>query len=120
MRDPAIGKIDFRGGDANVFAHSETTQFMNLALMANPTLLALAPYSALTAALIFVPTEDLVVSFTALDSFGNANTSGFDTAFHSPEGTTVVNEWDLTIKPFGLTGHQRVGFAYSMMLPSEI
>lgn len=109
----AFGKIDFRGGDANVFANSETTQFMNLAFLANPVILPLAPYSALTAALIFRPTEDLVISLTALDSFGNANTSGFDTAFHSPEGTTFVNEWDLTIRPFGLIGHQRFGIAYS-------
>lgn len=109
----AVGKVDFRGGDANVFAHSETTQFMNLALLANPVLLPLAPYSALTVALIFRPTDDLMIGLTALDSLGNANTAGFDTAFHSPEGTTIINEWDLTIRPFGLTGHQRVGFVYS-------
>jgi len=109
----AVGKIDFRGGDANVFAHSENTQFLNLAFVANPVLLALAPYSALNASLIFRPTDDLMVILSALDSFGNANTAGFDTAFHSPEGTSFINEWDLTIRPFGLIGHQRVGFVYS-------
>jgi len=109
----AVGKIDFRGGDVNVFAHSETTQFMNLALLANPVILPYAPYSALTGALIFRASDDLVVSLTALDSFGSAGESGFNTAFHSPQGTTFINEWDLTVKPFGLTGHQRFGLAYS-------
>ena len=109
----AIGKIDFRGGDANVFAHSETTQFMNLALVANPVILPFAPYSALMAALIFRPTDDLVVGLTFLDSHGSPSVSGFDTAFHSPEGVTVINEWDFTIRPYGLTGHQRFGLVYS-------
>ncbi|MHC5108952.1 MAG: carbohydrate porin [Planctomycetota bacterium] len=109
----AVGKIDFRGGDANVFAHSETTQFMNLALLANPVLLSMAPYSALTAGLIFRPTEDLIVGVSVLDSLGRADTAGFDTAFHSPEATTFVNEWTWTVRPFGLSGHQRFGFAFS-------
>ncbi len=108
-----FGKVDFRGGDSNVFAHSETTQFMNLSLLANPVLLPLAPYSALTAAVIIRPTDTLVTSFTMLDSFGSASVSGFDTAFHSPEGTAFINEWALTVKPFGLEGHQRFGIVYS-------
>lgn len=108
-----FGKIDFRGGDSNVFAHSETTQFMNLSLLANPVVLPFAPYSSLTAAVIIRPTDWLITSFTVLDSFGTASESGFDTAFHSPEGTTFINEWALTIKPFGLEGTQRFGIAYS-------
>lgn len=109
----SLGKIDFRGGDSNVFAHSEKTQFMNLALLANPVLLSLAPYTALNATLIFRPTDWLITTFTALDSFGTPTTTGFDTAFHSPEGTAFLNEWDFTIKPFGLEGHQRFGVVYS-------
>ncbi len=109
----SIGKIDFRGGDKNVFANNETTQFMNLAFLANPLILSFAPYSALTATLIFRPSDELTVTLTALDSFGRADTSGFDTAFHSPEGTAFFNEWDFTIKPFGQPGHQRVGVVFS-------
>ena len=108
-----MGKIDFRGGDQNLFAHSETKQFMNLAFLANPLLLPYAPYNALMGALLFRPTDWLVVSVSALDSFGRPTTAGFDTAFHSPEGTTFINEWDFTIKPFGLIGHQRFGAVYS-------
>ena len=109
----AFGKIDFRGGDVNVFAHNENTQFMNLALVANPTLLPVAPYSSLTAAIFFKPVDWLTVSFTALDAFGRPDTPGFDTAFHSPEGSTFITEWDFTIAPFGLPGHQRFGAFYS-------
>ncbi len=109
----ALGKIDFRAGDQNVFAHSENTQFMNLALVANPALLNMVPYSALTAGLFYRPADWLTVSFTMLDGFGRADTAGFDTAFHSPQGTTFVTEWDFTLMPFGLPGHQRFGLAYS-------
>ena len=65
-----IGRIDFRGGDSNVFAHDERTQFMNLGLVANPILLSLAPYTALMATAIFIPTDWLTTSFTVLDSNG--------------------------------------------------
>ncbi len=109
----AVGKIDFRGGDQNVFAHNENTQFMNLALLANPIVLPYAPYTALTGAIFFRPSDGLTVSFTALDSFGSPTTSGFDTAFHAPQGTAFFTEWDFTIRPFGLPGHQRFGAVYS-------
>lgn len=109
----AVGKIDFRGGDQNAFAHDETSQFMNLSFLANPVVLPYAPYSALTAGAFYRPADWLTVSFTALDSFGSASESGFDTAFHSPEGTTLVTEWDFAFHVAGRPGHQRLGLAYS-------
>lgn len=108
----AIGKIDYLGGDQNVFAHNETTQFLNMSFVANP-IMAPLPYSALTAVVFYRPTDWLSVSLTALDSLGTASESGFETAFHSPEGTTFMTEWDVTIKPFGRPGHQRFGVAYT-------
>jgi porin len=116
----AFGKIDFRGGDQNVFAHDENTQFMNLALLANPVLLSYAPYSALTAGVFFKPTEWLSGSVIVLDSYGRPDTTGFDTAFHTPNGMTLLSEWDFTIRPFGLPGHQRVGFAYARKTFKEL
>ena len=109
----ALGKIDFRGGDQNVFAHNESTQFMNLALLGNPIALPYAPYFALTAAVFYRPTEWLTVSLAVLDSYGSANKTGFGTAFHSPEGTSFINEWHFHMEPYGLPGHQRFGLAYS-------
>jgi porin len=109
----AFGKIDFRGGDQNVFAHDERSQFMNLAFLANPTILPYAPYTALNASIFFRPTDWLTVAFSALDAYGSATRSGFETAFHSPQGTSFLSEWTFTIKPFGLPGHQRVGVIFS-------
>jgi porin len=109
----ALGKIDFRGGDQNVFAHDETSQFMNLAFLANPVVIPYAPYSALTAATFYRPAEWLTIGVTALDSFGTPSVSGFDTAFHSPEGTTLATEWAFTFSLSGRPGHQRFGVAYS-------
>lgn len=109
----SVGKIDFRGGDQNQFASSETTQFMNLGLVTNPVGLRYVPYSALTAAILVRPADWLTVSAAALDSFGSPEVSGFETAFHSPRGTTFANEWTFHVQPFGLTGHQRFGLLYS-------
>jgi len=108
-----FGRIDFRGGDANVFAHDERTQFMNIAFVGNPVVLPVAPYTALNAGFIIRPTDWLMVVTSVLDSHGQPKESGFNTAFHSPQGTTVLQEWTFTIKPFGLEGHQRFGWAYS-------
>ncbi len=108
-----LGKIDFRSGDTNVFANSETTQFMNLAFLANPCILNFAPYSALTATVIFRPTDWLTTVVNVIDTNGSPTETGFNTAFHSPQGTTIINEWDFTIKPFGLPGHQRFGWVWT-------
>ncbi len=42
---------------------------------------------------------------------GTATRSGFDTVFQ--RGTTVLQTFEFSIKPFGLPGHQRVGWTYS-------
>jgi len=108
------GKADpTRLMDTNVFANSEKTQFLNLGLRNNPTLLPFAPYTTMAGAVIVVPTDWLMVINAVADTNGSANHTGFETAFHSPEGATLAQEYDITIKPFGLTGHQRFGFAYS-------
>jgi len=109
-----VGKVDAtRIADVNAFANSEKTQFLNLGLRNNPVLLPFAPYTVMAAAVTVLPTDWLSVTSAVADTNTAANYTGFDTAFHSPEGMTLAQEWDFTVKPFGLTGHQRVGFAYS-------
>jgi porin len=49
------------------------------------------------------------------DSGGSNHTTGFNTAFHGPTHTTLIHELSFKIKPFGLPGNQRVGFAWSSM-----
>jgi porin len=109
----SVGKLDFRGGDYTAFAHDERTQFMNLAFLGNPVLAPFGPYSALTAAVFYRPSDSLTIAFSVLDTFGTPTRSGFDTAFHAPEGTSFATEWTFTVDPFGLPGHQRFGAIYS-------
>jgi porin len=104
-----LGKYSPR--DRNVFAHDETEQFMNTAFNFNPVLGTTLPLSALGAGVILRPADWFMVTTMVLDSEGTANRSGFDTVFH--RGTTIYQQAELTVKPFGLTGHQRVGWTYS-------
>ena len=74
----------------NVFAHDETTQFMNLAFTFNPIIGTTVPLSFLTAGATLLPTDWLTITTLALDSEGTADVFGCDTAFdrheHLPEG----------------------------------
>ena len=109
-----VGKMNtLEGGDLNAFANSDTDQFMNVAFLANPAIFRTVPYSALGAGAICIFSEHLMTTFAALDSNGDSTHAGFDTAFSDPRGVTLVNEWDLTMKPLGKTGHFRAGGVYS-------
>lgn len=106
-----LGKLDPTGGDANEFAHGTgDKKFMNLAFSFNPVLTLAAPYSTLGMALTYLPHKDVVLSFAAIDSEGRPNTAGFDTLFK--DGTTLSTEARVTIRPFGLSGHQLLGFVW--------
>lgn len=108
----ALGKLDTSGGDANEFAHGRGDEkFMNLAFSLNPVVLRTVPYSTLGMGFVFLPTKDLVMSFSAIDTEGITTRTGFDTLFKN--GTTLAAEARLTLKPFGLTGHQLLGFVWS-------
>jgi len=108
----ALGKLDTTGAGANEFAHGRGDEkFMNLAFSFNPIALRVAPYSTLGMGLVFLPTKDLTLSFSAADTEGITTRTGFDTLFK--DGTTLASEARLTVRPFGLTGHQLIGFAWS-------
>ena len=96
-------------GDLNEFAGNEKTQFMNLAFRVNPALLTTSPYTPLAVGVVYMPTDWLQIGTMVWDTNGSASRTGFDTAFHSPEGISVIQEWDFKIKPFGLPGNQRIG-----------
>ena len=96
----------------NEFAHGRgDVQFMNLALQFNPTPMRVVPYSPLGMALVYLPNKDLILSFSAVDTEGTTTRSGFDTLFKN--GTSLATEGRLTIRPFGLIGHQLLGFGWS-------
>lgn len=108
----AIGKINALGlGDQNAYANNERTQFMNLGLNFNPVLGAFIPYTPLALSVILMPTADLKVTTAVVDSEGGAGTAGFDTLF--TKGTTVSQEWDLTLRPLDQQGTYRLGFLYT-------
>lgn len=103
------GKMSLR--ESNVFASNETEQFMNTAFNFNAALATTFPIDALGAGIILRPAEWLTIPTMVIDSEGTADHSGFDTAFE--RGTTVFQQIIFEIKPFGLTGHQRVGWTWS-------
>jgi porin len=114
-----VGKLNtLTGGDLNEFAHGNyakgETQFMNMALNINPTLLFAVPYSTLGAGMIILPTKDpkaAVISLSVLSSEGKATTSGFDNL--NGNKLTFAGEARMRTDFFGLTGHQLVGYTYS-------
>jgi len=106
-----IGKLDLTVGDANEFAHTGTDKFMNLAFSLNPVLLRIAPAAALGMTFIYLPNKDIELVFSAFDTEGRVNTSGFDTL--GDNSTTIGPAARFTIRPFGLTGHQSLGFLWA-------
>lgn len=108
----ALGKLDTTEGDANEFAHGRgDNKFMNLAFSFNPVGLRTTPYSALGMGLVFLPTKNLMLTFSVIDTEGTTTRTGFDTIFK--DGTTLAGGLRWTIKPFGLTGHQTFGALWS-------
>lgn len=107
-----IGKLDLTVGDANEFAHGiGWDKFMNLAFSFNPVILRIAPAVALGMNLIYLPTKDIELVFSAFDTEGGVNTSGFSTL--ADNSTTIGPSARFTIRPFGLTGHQSLGFLWA-------
>jgi len=104
------GKLYTLDGDANAFAHSERTQFLNTALNFNATL-GLAPFSAYGGGVVFIPWEGATIAATVLDPSGTPTNNDISQAFS--DGQAVNAEGRTVIKPFGLVGHQDVGFFWS-------
>jgi porin len=105
-----VGKIYTLGSDMNAFAHDWRTQFLNLNLNVNAVLLT-APISAWGGSLIFVPMEGALVTLGVLDPNGTPLDNSLDDVFE--DGVVLAAEGRFTIKPFGLVGHQLLGFMWS-------
>ncbi len=98
----AIGYQEFYG--------NYNTQFLNAAF-AFPMTLVQAPFSAFGGGVIALPTEDITLSVLALGADGTATNNNVGDAFSN--GAFVMGSGAVTIKPFGLVGHQNVGFSWS-------
>jgi porin len=104
------GKLYTLTGDDNAFAHNFDKQFLNTALNFNATL-ALVPFSAYGGALVFLPWKGAVFSVSVVDPDGTGTNNDITNAFE--HGAGVNAEGRVEIKPFGLVGHQDLGFYWS-------
>jgi porin len=104
------GKIFVVDGFKGEFSGDIRNQFMNTAL-AFPMALALVPLSAYGGGVVALPWENVILSAMAVDADGTPTNSDISEAFE--HGATVLALGDVTIKPFGLVGHQKVGGMWS-------
>jgi porin len=105
-----VGKLYTLGGDNNEFAHDFHSQFTNTALNFNAAL-ALVPFSNYGGSLVFLPWEGATFTLGLFDPSGTPTNNDITEAFN--DGFLVDGEGRVTIKPFGLVGHQLVGFMWS-------
>ena len=104
-----VGKLDTLGSDDNVFAHGYHSNFLNTGLGINPVL-AILPVSAYGGGLIILPWDGAVFTVGVVDPSGTPSNNDISEAFQ--DGVLVSSEGRVTIKPFGLVGHQLVGFTW--------
>ena len=119
-----IGKLDIGGGfecrgcpvsfDGSSYANDETAQFLNAALVNNPTIPM--PDVGLGAVVYFNPVEWWYVSAGVADAQADGRETGFNTAFHSPDYVFAIFETGGAPQiPSGkgpLQGVYRAGFWY--------
>jgi porin len=108
-----LGKVETLTGDENEFAHDFRTQFLNMGFLYN-MVNSLVPASAWGGGIILLPTEDpkeAIVSVMAIDPDGTPTDNNISGAFD--DGVYLAGEGRMTVKPFGLSGHQLVGFTWS-------
>jgi len=111
-----LGKLDGTSlADRNAFTGDQRTQFMNVGFKVNPVLFYGTPYTTMVAGAVWRPTKwlDVITAVTDNDQEGAATMTGFNTAFHGRDWYTVTQEYDFTWKPFGKTGHQRLGWFWT-------
>ena len=105
-----LGKVSGLGADDNAFAHDYHSTFLNSALDFNMAL-ALFPFTAYGGGLVILPWDGAVFTVSALDPSGTATNNDISDAFQ--DGVLVAAEGRVTIKPFGLVGHQLLGGGWS-------
>jgi porin len=105
-----LGKVNGLGADDNTFAHDYHSTFLNSALDFNMAL-ALFPLTAYGGGLVLLPWEGATFTVAALDPSGTATNNDVGDAFQ--DGVLVTAEGRITLKPFGLVGHQLLGGGWS-------
>ena len=105
-----IGKLNLLDFSEQEFYGDYRTQFLNTAFNF-PMTTVFSPISAFGGGVIALPTKDITLSLLALGSNNTPASNDIGDAFS--DGTTVEGGGALTIRPFGLVGHQSVSFLWS-------
>jgi porin len=104
------GKINMLDSGVTEFYGDYRTQFEN-AMFNFPMTVEQVPISAFGGGAIVIPREDLLLSALALDASGTPTSNDLGHAFS--DGVEVLASGKLTIKPFGLVGHQSLGLSWN-------
>jgi porin len=104
------GKLNTLEVDNNAFAHGFHSNFLNTGFGVTSSL-ALFPFSAYGGSLVILPWHGAVITAGVVDPSGSPKNNDISEAFQ--DGVLVSAEGRVTIKPFGLVGHQLVGFGWS-------
>jgi porin len=105
-----VGKINTLDLGIGAFTGDYRSQFLNTA--ANiPTAMALVPVSAYGGGVIVLPSENLSLSALVLDPDGSPTDNDVGNVFS--DGVTGLAAGNLTIKPFGLVGQQKLTGVWS-------
>jgi porin len=104
------GKINMLDSAVTEFYGDYRTQFEN-AMFNFPMTLEQVPISAFGGGAIVIPQQDILLSALALDPNGTPTSNDLGHAFS--EGVEVLASGKLTIKPFGLVGHQSLGSSWN-------
>jgi porin len=105
-----IGKFNTLDAGKQEFYGDYSTQFLNAAFVF-PMTLQQVPLSAYGGGAIALPTKNMLLSVLALDPNGTPTSNSFDNTFNN--GVMLVGSGQLSIEPFGLVGHQNVGFSWN-------
>ena len=105
------GKINTPDLGITEFYGDYRTQFQNAALNFPLAFNNQIPFSAFGGGVILLPREDILLSAMALDPSGTTTSDNLGKAFS--DGVMLVSSGSLAIKPFGLVGHQGLGFKWS-------
>jgi porin len=103
------GKFNLLDSGANEFYGDYRTQFLNAAFNF-PTTFAGLPLSTFGGGVIALPRDDLLLSALALGPNGTPTSNDLGEAF---DGVLILSSGKLTVRPFGLVGHQGLSFTWN-------
>ena len=103
------GKINTLDSAGTEFYGDYRTQFLNAAT-SFPMTLEQVPISTFGGGILAIPREDILLSATVLGASGTPDSNDPGEAFN---GVMVLGSGELTVKPWGLVGHQSLSVEWN-------